>query len=686
MHEMGHTLGLRHGGLSDRNYKPNYLSVMSYSLQFPTDDPTRPLDYSNRKLATLNETDLNEAAGIGGPGGPFTVFGSFGNPANGITNGMADRAVFVRPANGPLDWNGNGIATNQHVNADVNFFQYTIDTNDDGRPDQIVSINSPSPTEELGGFDDWQNLVYNFRVSPDFADGVHGTVPLELEMTEEDVRKAAMAVDFDGDGIPNALDNCPSVFNPDQADRDGNGIGDVCDVGGALVDLALMKTVSASEVVVGSNLTYLIIVTNLGPGHATNVVVTESLPVEVNFVSASLSQGTYMLANSNVVCSFGTVSNGSSASVMVVVSVAVVGSITNTAAVSGGLEYNLGNNQGVVVVTAVPPAPPNNHFASAQAISGNSGGVSGSNVAATKESGEPNHAGNAGGHSVWFAWTAPSSGTAVFNTFGSSFDTLLAIYTGANVNGLSLIDSNDDVGSGGVSQVAFNAIAGTAYRIAVDGYGGATGNLALNWMRGPANDNFSDALTLAGSSGTVFGTSTFAGKETGEPNHAGNSGGASLWYRGVAPGSGLGTFDTKGSTFDTLLGLYTGASVNALSVVASNDDGGTGFGTTSSLTNNAIEGTVYSIAVDGYGGAKGSVVLNWQLTGRPTLSIFYTSSNTVALVWPATAPGFSVEATLTLASPNSWGTVTNPPVTVGDQKIVTLEQAGATRFFRLRSP
>src|SRR5262249_46486135 len=35
--------------------------------------------------------------------------------------------------------------------------------------------------------------------------------------------------DTDGDGIPNGIDNCPTVANPDQHDMDHDGIGDVCD-------------------------------------------------------------------------------------------------------------------------------------------------------------------------------------------------------------------------------------------------------------------------------------------------------------------------------------------------------------------------------------------------------------------------------------------------------------------------
>ena len=35
--------------------------------------------------------------------------------------------------------------------------------------------------------------------------------------------------DSDDDGVPDSVDNCPYVFNPDQQDFDGDGVGDVCD-------------------------------------------------------------------------------------------------------------------------------------------------------------------------------------------------------------------------------------------------------------------------------------------------------------------------------------------------------------------------------------------------------------------------------------------------------------------------
>ncbi len=37
------------------------------------------------------------------------------------------------------------------------------------------------------------------------------------------------ALDQDGDGVPDAIDNCPTTYNPDQADADGDGVGDACD-------------------------------------------------------------------------------------------------------------------------------------------------------------------------------------------------------------------------------------------------------------------------------------------------------------------------------------------------------------------------------------------------------------------------------------------------------------------------
>ena len=52
MHELGHNLGLFHGGADSTTCKPNYLSVMNYSFAQRNLDPTRPLDYSRASLPT----------------------------------------------------------------------------------------------------------------------------------------------------------------------------------------------------------------------------------------------------------------------------------------------------------------------------------------------------------------------------------------------------------------------------------------------------------------------------------------------------------------------------------------------------------------------------------------------------------------------------------------------------------
>ena len=70
----------------------------------------------------------------------------------------------------------------------------------------------------------------------------------------------------------------------------------------------------------------------------------------------------------------------------------------------------------------------------------------GNNRLATKQAGEPNHAGDAGGHSLWFSWTPSSSGPVDITACGYTreVDTLLAVYTGSAVNALTPVASNDD--------------------------------------------------------------------------------------------------------------------------------------------------------------------------------------------------------------------------------------------------
>src|ERR1043165_2833468 len=197
-------------------------------------------------------------------------------------------------------------------------------------------------------------------------------------------------------------------------------------------------------------------------------------------------------------------------------------------------------------------APANDKFINRITLTGTNITTSGSNVGANKESGEPDHAGNIGGKSIWWSWTAPTNGEVVITTDGSTngdamVDTVLAVYTGSAVTALSLVASNDDHGVFVTSKVRFQAIKGTNYQIAVDGYNdgtpGATadsGNIMLNLVfisepiLRPPNDNFTNRIGLSGGSVTANGSNVEATREPGEPLHAEKLGDTSVWWQWTA--------------------------------------------------------------------------------------------------------------------------------------------------------
>lgn len=254
--------------------------------------------------------------------------------------------------------------------------------------------------------------------------------------------------------------------------------------------------------------------------------------------------------------------------------------------------------------------PENDMFVKRVNLPGHRGSVTGSNAGAGKEPGEPYHYGSTGSASVWYTWRAPGSGSVTFDTNGSNFDTVLAAYTGNSLSQLTQIASNDD--SYGIqSKITFSARAGVTYQIAVDSYSTATGNFTLNWKAdlGAPNDSFSARTRLYGASGSATGSSFYATKESSEPNHAGNAGGASVWHSWTAPATGPATFDTLQSDFDTLLAVYSGGSLGSLSHIASNDNA-PGVAQ-SSVTFSAIAGVTYQIAVDGYYSESGNFTLRW---------------------------------------------------------------------------
>ncbi|HEU5422300.1 MAG TPA: hypothetical protein VFU72_02070, partial [Nitrolancea sp.] len=135
MHELGHNLGLRHGGNENTNYKPNYLSIMNYLYTLRGLDAGASfgiVDFTGGRfpvLGPLNEGTLDEAKALGlagfGTGSRCPVAGGF-------------TEQYTTNANGPFDWNCNGKTTDGVVSVDAN--------------------GSGGLDGSLTSFDDWANI------------------------------------------------------------------------------------------------------------------------------------------------------------------------------------------------------------------------------------------------------------------------------------------------------------------------------------------------------------------------------------------------------------------------------------------------------------------------------------------------------------------------------------------------
>ena len=159
MHELGHNLGLQHGGGDDINFKPNYFSVMNYAWQMPSLNYGWRLDYSRERLPTLDERNLDERHGLGFPEGSIHAI----ERHEMHVGPFPLRRV---PLVGAVDWDRDGIVGERHVRADINRFR--LDQNADGhvnREDRVL--------EQLHGYDDWSNLRFTFRDTKNYSEGVH---------------------------------------------------------------------------------------------------------------------------------------------------------------------------------------------------------------------------------------------------------------------------------------------------------------------------------------------------------------------------------------------------------------------------------------------------------------------------------------------------------------------------------
>lgn len=147
MHELGHNLGLRHGGHEDTNFKPNYWSVMNYLYQLSGLDPDpTAMTASQRWRRIKRDKQPSLCSLVGSPCGDPAQFiidysDGTGAPLNELA--LQEAHNLGRGANegAYADWNMN-------ARADVS--AQSIDLNEDGRKSALTDAN------------DWQNLVFPF--------------------------------------------------------------------------------------------------------------------------------------------------------------------------------------------------------------------------------------------------------------------------------------------------------------------------------------------------------------------------------------------------------------------------------------------------------------------------------------------------------------------------------------------
>lgn len=106
IHELGHNLGLLHGGNDNVNFKPNYFSIMNYRYQIkgvPRTDGSLYFGYSTERFSTLNERSLYEEDG-------------FGPESHGFLYDYHPDAI----ADAPVDFNDDGQISHNPISADLN--------------------------------------------------------------------------------------------------------------------------------------------------------------------------------------------------------------------------------------------------------------------------------------------------------------------------------------------------------------------------------------------------------------------------------------------------------------------------------------------------------------------------------------------------------------------------------------
>ena len=280
-----------------------------------------------------------------------------------------------------------------------------------------------------------------------------------------------------------------------------------------------------------------------------------------------------------------------------------------------------------------------------------------STVAAMFDPNEPIHCGIVGGASYWYGYTPVANGAMTFNTVGSSFDTILAVYSyNAAVGGyagLTPITCQNDQWPGNTSSaVSFPVTGGVLYLIVVDGVNGAHGTAKLNYNYIP---NAPTILTQPASATLQQGQST-----TLSVSAAGPLANTYQWRFGGVPIAGAtgttlsvsGVTSTNSGRYDVVVRNSGGSTISAPATLTVID---APVVTRSPVGLQVPQGQSFSLSAAASGG--GSLQYQWRLNGV-ALSGATASTLTVSSCQSSQAGQYTVVVS------NSAGTVTSTAATV----------------------
>lgn len=256
-------------------------------------------------------------------------------------------------------------------------------------------------------------------------------------------------------------------------------------------------------------------------------------------------------------------------------------------------------------------SPAYDNFSEARVITGASGTVNMTiTAAAGLEPSEPDTGvtGIESPTSVWLKYVPTTSDSWRFDSLGMNHE--FHLFSGTSLGSLTPI--------GGYSafpdnSIDFSLTSGTTYYIRLAGYQDEIGTITFNWdltPDPPANDDWANAQTInVATSGTTSGTNEAATTEMDEPTPTSGSA-ETTWFKFTADATGNITLDTNGSGTDTNIDVYTGSSLAALSLIASDDESGSGPGE-SLVTFAVTNGTTYYVQMSDWEGGT-TYTLNWS--------------------------------------------------------------------------